>query len=160
MSDREDNAPKPTKVEIEGLEVAPGTFKTSSGTIKIPQSRLRKKQEPPQVPNTSVNDSFQPERVSHKLPEINFGKAERVAFKTDIGSMPSMYNPVIDLPDWVVLGVLPESFIPVSYKENNKMKMEISSPSIETCKVVYTGCKFTDSVTRTTYIILMKVNDD
>ena len=153
----------PLKLSLEkpeGLEIEEGRFKTSQGTIVIPKSRqkalareaAKKEQRPAKA--TSANTS---EEVPVKLPEINTGRVEKVTFKTPVGIFSASYNPVIELEDWVVLGLMPQAFVPTSYKENKDLVLEISSPSIKSCRVVFTGCQFTDPFTRSKYIILMKV---
>ena len=137
-----------------------GRFKTSQGTIVIPKSRQKAlareaaKKEQKLAKAAPVNTS---EEVPVKLPEINTGKIEKVTFKTSVGTFSASYNPVIELEDWVVLGLMPQVFVPTSYQENKELVLEISSPSIESCRVVFTGCQFTDPFTRAKYIILMKV---
>ena len=153
----------PLKLSLEqpeGLEIEEGRFKTSQGTIVIPKSRQKalareaaKKEQRPAKP-MPVNTS---EEVPAKLPEINTGRVEKVTFKTPVGTFSASYNPVIELEDWIVLGLMPQAFVPTSYKENKELVLEISSPSINSCRVVFTGCQFTDPFTKAKYIILMKV---
>lgn len=153
----------PLKLSLEqpeGLEIEEGRFKTSQGTIVIPKSRqkalareaAKKEQRPAKTVSVNI-----PEEVPVKLPEIKTGKVEKVTFKTPVGTFSASYNPVIELEDWVVLGLMPQAFVPTSYKENKDLVLEISSPSINSCRVVFTGCQFTDPFTRAKYIILMKV---
>lgn len=155
----------PLKLSLEqpeGLEIEEGRFKTSQGTIVIPKSRQKAlareaaKKEQKEIKHTPMN-AFPEREVSTKLPEIKTGKVEKVTFKTPVGTFSASYNPVIELEDWVVLGLMPQAFVPTSYKENKDLVLEISSPSIKSCKVVFTGCQFTDPFTRAKYIILMKV---
>lgn len=155
--------PSPLKLAIEqpeGLEIEEGRYKTSQGTIVIPKSRQKAlareaaKKEQKSAKTASANAQ---EEVPVKLPEINTGKVEKIAFKTPVGTFSASYNPVIELEDWVVLGLMPQAFVPTSYKENKELVLEISSPSIKSCRAVFTGCQFTDPFTRSKYIILMKV---
>ena len=152
----------PLKLSLEqpeGLEIEEGRFKTSQGTIVIPKSRqkalAREAAKKDQKPAKSIPVNTL--EVPVKLPEINTGKIEKVTFKTPVGTFSASYNPVIELEDWVVLGLMPQAFVPTSYKENKELILEISSPSIKSCRVVFTGCQFTDPFTRAKYIILMKV---
>lgn len=148
----------------EGIEIAPGRFKTSRGTIVVPKARQKKLAQKagtvlsedmrPFEPTSAAPPAREPERT---LPEINTGKPEQVTFKTPLGLMTATYNPVIDLQDWVVLGTTPQSFVPTSYKENKNLSFEMEGPSVKKCKVVFTGCKFQEPFSRTTYIVLMKV---
>ena len=144
----------------EGLEVAEGAFKTSRGTIRIPKSRLKKlnkepaevQQEPPPVHNTPEIPAATEKSL---LPAA--GQGDRVSFITPMGTMTALYNPVIDMEGFVVLGLVPNSFVPTSYKENDKLRFTVKGSKLKECKAVFTGCKFTDPFTRATYIILMKV---
>lgn len=143
----------------EGLEVAEGAFRTSRGTIRIPKSRLKKlnkepaevMQEPPQVHSTPEVPADTEKSLSSAV-----GQVDRVSFVTPIGTMTALYNPVIDMEGFVVLGLVPNSFVPTSYKENDKLRFTVKGSKLKECKVVFTGCKFTDPFTRATYIILMK----
>lgn len=160
MQEKQDLNQSPLKLSIEqpeGLEIEEWRFKTSQGTIVIPKSRqkaLAREAAKKEVRKTPVTI---PEEVPAKLPEIRTGKVEKVTFRTPVGTFSASYNPVIDLEDWIVLGVMPQAFVPTSYKENKELVLEISSPSIKSCRVVFTGCQFTDPFTRSKYIILMKV---
>ena len=143
----------------EGLEVAEGAFKTSRGTIRIPKSRLKKL-------NKEPTEVLQEQHQVHSTQEIPagiekglspaVGQGDRVSFITPMGTMTALYNPVIDMDGFVVLGLVPNSFVPTSYKENDKLRFTVKGNKLKECRAVFTGCKFTDPDTRATYIILMK----
>ena len=151
-----------------GLEIAPGRFKTASGTIVVPKARQKKllekaaKKNPDSVPDfvtaTEVQAPVPPRtREESMQPQEQNRVTEKISFKTPMGLMTAQYAPVIDLPEWVVLGLTPQSFVPVSYKENKELSFEVEGESVKKCKVVFTGCKFTDTATKSSYIIMMKV---
>ena len=144
----------------EGLEIAEGSYKTSRGTIRIPKSRMKKlKKEAEEIQEEQPQ---QPSKIS-SLPveaekEVSWpaSQSDRVSFITPMGTMTALYNPVIDMDGFVVLGLVPNSFVPTSYKENDKLRFTVKGNKLKECKAVFTGCKFTDPDTRATYIILMK----
>lgn len=144
----------------EGLEVAEGTYKTSRGTIRIPKSRLKQQKKGAEElrheqPARPVNASSLP---IEREKEVSYpvSQSDRVSFITPMGTMTALYNPVIDMDGFVVLGLVPNSFVPTSYKENDKLRFTVKGSKLKECRAVFTGCKFTDPDTRATYIILMK----
>jgi len=141
--------------DIEGLEVAQGSFKTPAGTIRVPQSKLRGKKQPSPVISTEKPHETPRQEVPRCTGLVT--APEQVSFVTPMGTMQAMYSPVIDQGNFLVLGMLPQSFTPVSYSENKDLVLTVKGTSFKDCKVVFTGCKFTDPLYRTTYMILMKV---
>ena len=124
---------------VEGVEVAEGTYKTSSGVIRIPKSRMLEK-EREAAAEKSAAQKKEPEKESKKeapvkkLPQQSQQRApEEVSFETPMGTMKAPYSPVINQENFIVLGLLPQSFIPVSYQENAKLVFEVYGSSVERC---------------------------
>ena len=147
---------------VEGLEVAEGAYKTSRGTIRIPKSKLKKMQKEASQETSketlSTVSAQVPEREIDSNEELHVatGQSDRISFVTPLGTMTALYSPVIDLEGFVVLGLVPNSFVPTSYRENDKLRFTVKGSKLKECQAVFTGCKFTDPYTRATYIILMK----
>ena len=150
---------------VEGLEVAEGTYKTGGGVIRIPKSRLKEMAKTetgktlPKAESREV-DLAPAKSSSHVkvLPQSPARQAEEISFVTPFGTMTAPYSPVIDQGNFIVLGMLPQSFTPVSYQENKDVVFTVKGTSFQECAAVYTGLTFTDPVYNSTYLVLMKVN--
>lgn len=145
---------------IEGLEIAPGTYKTPSGTIRIPLSRQReeaKAKEAQEERKAEAVERITQQRISQTTQQVKHIPGKTIQFSTPIGTMTALYHPVIDAPNWVILGKTANSFVPKSYKEDPQLKFQIKGDELKETAVVYTGCEFTDPTTRSTYLIFMKV---
>ena len=96
--------------------------------------------------------------ITDRLPSLEAGRLFGAARRHDRDSMTAPYSPVIDQGNFIVLGMLPQSFTPVSYQENKDVVFTVKGTSFQECAAVYTGLKFTDPVYNSTYLVLMKVN--
>ena len=150
---------------VEGLEVAEGTYKTGGGVIRIPKSRLKEmakteaaKAVPREEPVSEAPKLRKASGPVKVLPQSPARQAEEISFVTPFGTMTAPYSPVIDQGNFIVLGMLPQSFTPVSYQENKDVVFTVKGTSFQECAAVYTGLKFTDPVYNSTYLVLMKVN--
>ena len=165
---KEESRPELEMDQPVGLEIAPGRFKMASGTVVIPKARQKKLAEKaaghpintvpdfvtdPMVVNQPIN---RPPKVQSQS-QAEETPTETVMFSSNMGQVPVQYTFAADIPGWVVLGLLPQSFIPVSYLEDKNLSFEIESKSVKKCKVVFSGCKFTDPITGSSYITMMKV---
>ena len=160
MSKAEDRPKLQVSSSVEGLEIAPGTYKTSTGTIRVPISRQREEaKEKAEKEGRTEREQERQEEVHPAAPvqQVKHIPAKAVRFSTPIGTMEALYHPIIDTPNWVILGKTVNSFVPKSYKEDPSLKFQIMSDEMGEATVVYTGCTFTDPTTRSTYLIFMKV---
>lgn len=146
---------------IEGLEVAPGTYRTTTGTICVPLSRQREEAKAKEVQEERKKEYAEKvaeiKQPTQQIQQVKHIPAKSVQFTTPIGTMEALYHPVIDTPNWIILGKTTHSFVPKSYKEDPQLKFHIKSDDLKETTVVFTGCEFTDPTTRSTYLIFMKV---
>lgn len=137
-----------------GMDLGDGIFETKEGVIRTPKSKLNKlkkaeiKTEPVVATPTSVLGPAIKLPVSSPL--------QTLVFETPMGKVYGQYAPVIRTDTFVVLGLSPQAFIPVSWKEDKRLKLTTTIEGKE-LHLVYTGCRFKDPDTNREYIVLMEV---
>ena len=145
--------PKLQQVPIEGIDLGNGSYKTKMGVIRVPMSRM--KQLKKEARHEEVEEE-PPVIDAKRLPRRVNPEEQSVVFTSPMGNITGKYFPVVDTGEFIVLGLTEQSFIPVSYKENNTLTMVIKYNNKE-AQIVYSGCRFKDPDTEREYIVLIKV---
>lgn len=161
------DVPKLIQVPIVGTDLGKGSIMTSEGIVRIPMSKLKKQKE--NLKKDTTQEDIRNDEPIHSvdiisnLPRRLNPQEKQIKFKSGIGTATGKYFPVINIDDFIVLGLTEQSFIPASYKDNPDMIMSVIIDNKEH-DVVFSGCQFKDPETEREYIILIKLkggrNDD
>lgn len=137
------------KSEDEGIDIGNGKKKVGDSIVvksrwdqKKPQEKPKPKQQ-----STQQKDSWVPPPAA---------MWETLEFKTPVGNLQGQYWPVINTGCYLVLGLAPNTFVPLSYKESPDLVLETKVNNKE-LKVIYTGCRFKDPDINREYIIMMEL---
>lgn len=140
-----------------GVDLGDGVYETKEGIIRTPKSKLNKLKrstQPSKVPSES------PATAEQSKPAVSIAvnsPLQTLVFETPMGKVYGQYSPVIRTDTFVVLGLSPQSFIPISWKEDKRLKLTTTIEGDE-LHLVYTGCRFKDPDTNREYIVLMEVS--
>lgn len=137
--------------EQEGVDLGNGNIKTGHGTIRVPRSeRSRKTVDTPPEPAPEPSEPVRPVRQEKAI-------IHQVTVHTEIGAMTVLCKEVNVCDDFLVLGLVdPQTFSPKSYKDDPAVRLDVEYKDLRAA-YVYTGCRWKQQLTGTTFVVLMKV---